>query len=642
MSSSSNKKTKIFLAGSTGYVGGRLLHRLENAKREVRCLTRSLSSLQRYKNSSHVEIVQGDVLDKKSLLKALDGIDVAFYLVHAMGAKNNFEEIEHQGAKNFGEACEEKGVKRIIYLGGLGERRAKLSPHLRSRHHVGDLLREKAASAQVIEFQASIIIGSGSLSFEMIRALCERLPVMITPLWVWTEAQPIAIDDVLLFLEKAIDIAIEDDPIFEIGGSNRSSYAGIMEEYARQKKYHRFFLPVPVLTPYLSSLWLGLVTPLYARVGRKLVESAIFPTIVTEDRANGVFGVQPMGIEEAIQKAIEQEEKKHWESRWVDSHSAAGIKEKRVSPDKRDLKASLICFVDAPPSQAFAPIKRIGGVSGWYYGNVLWKIRGFLDQLVGGVGFRRMRRDAENIFVGDVVDFWRVEAYEPNKRLRLLAEMKLPGYAWLEFCVEGCSEASWIRQDVIYKPSGFFGTLYWYLLYPFHWFIFRGMLKRIGEAVRREKKEEQKDPLLHTFVHWSRIPAAPEKVFAWHEEPDAFSRLQPPWVKIQEVKRTGPLSSNPRVTLEQTVGLFSFRWELDHENYVAGKEFTDVMMKGPFQEWKHRHHVLPDEEGGSFLIDTITYKIPGGYIGSFLCNRWIERQLRKTFEYRHRSMQKMD
>ncbi|WP_068468101.1 SDR family oxidoreductase [Candidatus Protochlamydia phocaeensis] len=480
-----NKKA-ILLTGATGYIGGRLLKLLEKENNDLRCLVREPHNLAG-RLDPRTRLVKGNVLDKDSLLGAMQGIEIAYYLVHSMGADKNFQEQDKQGAIYFAEAASACGVKKIIYLGGLGDSsRQPLSSHLESRQEVGECLRASAQGVQVLEFRASIVIGAGSLSFEMIRALCERLPILITPKWVWTLAQPISIQDVLVYLRKAIDIEMVGHQIFEIGGKDQVSYGGIMMGYIHQRGLHRWLVPVPVLTPRLSSLWLGLVTPLYARVGRKLIESAKYPTVVTDDRAERLFQVHPMGIKEAIALALEEEDRQLRETHWADALSSSGVQPvwSGVRFGNRIIDMRSI-HTSASPEDAFTPIRRLGGKAGWYYGNILWRIRGFLDLLVGGVGLRRGRRDPNQLRVGDFLDFWRVEAIEPNHRLLLKAEMKLPGRAWLEFIVEPTSHGSLIRQSAIFDPVGLGGLLYWYVLYPIHHFIFIGMLKGIAKEAEK-------------------------------------------------------------------------------------------------------------------------------------------------------------
>lgn len=470
---------RVLLTGATGYVGGRLLPLLAD-KYEVRCMTRRPDDL-RSEVGDQAEIVYGDVLKPESLDEALAGVHTAFYFVHSMGSAHDFEEQDREAARNFATAAKQAGVQRIIYLGGLGSRDKNLSKHLRSRQEAGDILR--STGVEVLEFRASIVIGSGSLSFEMIRALVQRLPVMICPKWVNVLAQPIAIEDVLAYLLEAVDLAAGDSRIFEIGGPDQVSYGQIMKEYARQRGLRRLMIPVPLLTPYLSSLWLGFVTPLYARVGRKLVESLRNPTLVSNNLALTTFQVEPRSLEESIHRAMVNEDQEFAQTRWSDSLSSGGRPKSwgGVRFGSR-LVDSRTVDVDVSPKEAFAPIQRIGGKTGWYYGNWLWKTRGFLDLLVGGVGVRRGRPHPVNLHVGDTLDFWRVEEFDPDHVLRLRAEMKVPGRAWLEFEVTPAEQGATIRQTAIFDPVGLFGLAYWYALYPLHQFVFGGMLRNVARA----------------------------------------------------------------------------------------------------------------------------------------------------------------
>ena len=470
----------VLLTGGTGYIGGRLLPLLEHRGLRLRCLARHPENLCP-RVAVTTEIIAGDVLAPESLTAAFKDVEMAYYLIHSMGTARDFERDDRQAAANFAAAARQAGVRRTIYLGGLGNSEHGLSDHLRSRQETGELLR--ASGLQVIEFRASIIIGSGSLSFELIRALVERLPVMVCPKWVATPAQPIAVDDVLDYLLAALDLPYSDSRTFEIGGPDQVCYGDIMCEYARQRGLTRIMIPVPVLTPYLSSLWLGLVTPVYARIGRKLVEGLRNPTVVEDPSARGAFQIRPRGLREAIARAMRNEDRQYAETRWSDAFSSSGLEPRwgGVRFGSRIID-SRTATVSAPPKAAFAAIQRIGGKTGWYCGNWLWRLRGMLDLLIGGVGLRRGRRDPVDLRVGDAVDFWRVEAFEPDHLLRLQAEMRLPGRAWLEFEVTPASDDSTIRQTAIFDPLGLFGLVYWYALYPLHRLIFTGMLEALARA----------------------------------------------------------------------------------------------------------------------------------------------------------------
>ncbi len=467
----------IALTGATGYVGGRLLHALEARGARVRCLSRRPEYLEA-RVAPGTEVVLGDMLRPETLRPALEGVETAYYLVHSMGSGGSFAEADRTAAAAFGRAALAAGVRRIVYLGGLG--RGHLSEHLASRQEVGRILRE--SGVPTIEFRASIVIGSGSASFEMLRALVERLPVMVTPRWVGTRTQPIAIEDVLAYLVAALDYEPEGSEVFEIGGADVCSYLDLMHEYADRRGLRRHMVPVPVLTPRLSSLWLHLVTPVYAGIGRELVDSLRNETVVNDRRALEVFPVRPRASSEAVARALANEDNEIAETRWSDEALApspgyGGARYGSRLVDSRD------ATVPRPPAAAFAPIQRIGGDTGWYVGNELWQVRGALDVLVGGPGLRRGRRDPVRIQVGDTIDFWRVEGFEQDRLLRLVAEMKVPGRAWLQFEVEPDGEGgSTIRQTAIFDPAGIVGLAYWYALWPIHDYIFGGMLKRIAAA----------------------------------------------------------------------------------------------------------------------------------------------------------------
>lgn len=474
---------RILLTGATGYVGGRLLQAFEQRGEPVRCLTRHPENLET-RVAATTEVVRGDVLDPSTLPPALEGCRVAYYMVHSMSSAGNFVEQDRRAAEDFAAAAKQAGIERIVYLGGLGSGE-EMSSHLASRQEVGEVLR--SSGVQTIEFRASIIIGSGSLSFEMIRALVGRLPVMITPRWVRSKAQPISIEDVVDYLVEALDVDLDGSHVFQIGGADQASYREIMLEYARQRGLRRFMIPAPVLSPRVSGLWLGLVTPVYARIGRKLIESLKHDTVVNDFSAAETFSVRPRGLEASIARAMANEDHAFARTRWSDALSSSGgprhwggIQFGSRLVDSRTIR------VGVSPPKAFAPIRRIGGKVGWYYGDWLWRIRGFLDLLAGGPGMRRGRRDPEMTSPGETLDFWRVEAFEPDRLLRLQAEMKVPGRAWLQFEVDEVEGGSRIRQTALFDPLGAFGLAYWYALYPLHQLIFAGMLRNIAHAAEEE------------------------------------------------------------------------------------------------------------------------------------------------------------
>jgi len=474
----------ILLTGATGYVGGRLLRALEQSGRKIRCLTRHPETLLP-RVAPATTVAAGDVTDPESLRAAMEGVHTAYYLVHSMASRDRFEEEDRKAAVAFGSAAQRAGVKKIIYLGGLGSGKG-LSNHLRSRQDVGRILRE--SGTPTIEFRASIIIGSGSFSFEMVRALVERLPVMITPQWVKTPTQPIAIEDVIDYLLSALSLEIRESRIFEIGGSDRVSYQGLLREFARQRGLKRLMIPVPVLSPRLSSLWLGLVTPVFARIGRELVDGLRNETVVRDNSALQVFAIRPRGFRESIERALANEDREFAETRWSDAIFSGNFEKKwGVVQFGRRFVDSRMMHVASPPERAFRPIERLGGSTGWYYGNWLWTLRGLLDLAVGGVGMRRGRRDPEHALPGDTIDCWRVETIERGRLLRLAAEMRLPGRAWLQFELQPEGSGTQLRQTAIFDPLGLLGRLYWYLLFPVHQTLFQGMLRGIVKSAEEEK-----------------------------------------------------------------------------------------------------------------------------------------------------------
>jgi uncharacterized protein YbjT (DUF2867 family) len=417
----------------------------------------------------------------ETLASALAGVDTAYYLVHSMSAATPFARADRDAAEAFGRAALDAGLRRIVYLGGLGA--GRLSPHLASRQEVGQVLR--ASGVPTVEFRASIVIGSGSISFDMLRALVERLPAMVTPRWVESRAQPIAIEDVLDYLVAALDLEADGSRVYEIGGADAVTYRELMLEYARQRGLRRLLVPVPFLSPRLSSLWLALVTPVHAGIGRTLVESLRNDTIVHDTRALVDFPVRPRSVSAAIARALANEDRALAETRWSDEAVAPAqpYGGHRLGSRLVDTRTRT---VRRPPAAAFAPVQRIGGRVGWYYGRPLWALRGLLDALTGGPGLRRGRRDPVGVRVGDTIDFWRVEQFEPDRVLRLRAEMRLPGRAWLQFDVAPApGGASTLTQTAIFDPAGLAGLAYWYGLWPMHDRIFEGMARRIAEAAEQ-------------------------------------------------------------------------------------------------------------------------------------------------------------
>ena len=485
-------KRKVLVLGATGYIGSRLVPDLVANGHSVRCLVRDARKLSGKSWSADVETFQGDVLKRESLDKAFAGVDAVYYLVHSMASLDgSFEDLDRRAANNVADAAYENGVKRIIYLGGLGKRDDGQSTHLKSRHEVGDLLR--VSGVPVTEFRAAVIVGSGSLSFELIHHLVNRLPVMICPRWVYTRTQPIAVRDVLAYLASALDVEASAGRVIDIGGPEVLTYGAMMHTVAQALKLKRILLPVPVLTPRLSSYWVNLVTPIPARIARPLIEGLKHETVCEDFEGAKLFDISPTPFAEAVKRALSRVAAHEVESMWTGAatyHAHQPVDPSHLLEDHRTLK------VQAPAENLFAVISSIGGENGWYYGDWLWRIRGFIDKQIGGVGLRRGRRHPTTISVGEALDFWRVEEFVPEARLMLRAEMKLWGQAWLDLQVKSVSaNESVYLQTARFYPRGLLGLVYWYAVYPLHAFVFRGLARNIARraellaAANRPNKE---------------------------------------------------------------------------------------------------------------------------------------------------------
>ena len=426
----------------------------------------------------------GDVLRPDSLSDALHGVTVAYYLVHSLGAGSDFPERDVTAARRFGTAAKNAGVKRIIYLGGLGDPGKALSAHLRSRHETGEALRE--SGVPVTEFRAGVIVGSGSLSFEMIRYLTERVPVMICPRWVYTQIQPISVRTVLDYLVEALRVASSADRTIEIGGADVITYGEMLNFYAEVRGLRRWLVPVPVLTPKLSSYWVHFVTPIPAAIAGPLIAGLRNEIIVRDDTARRLFPtIQPLDYRTAVKLALEKLRADKVETAWSDALSTS---QANTTPVTLTTHEGMIIehrqiAVDAPAEAIFRAFTGLGGTRGWLYMNWAWRIRGALDRLCGGVGLRRGRRDADSLRVGEALDFWRVEALEPGHLMRLRAEMKVPGQAWLQFEVKAQDHdiRPLLTQTAFFAPKGLLGLVYWYALYPIHSRIFGGMIQKLAK-----------------------------------------------------------------------------------------------------------------------------------------------------------------
>lgn len=485
----------ILVTGATGYIGGRLVPRLLEAGYSVRCLARDPRKLAGRSWAAHprVEIVSGDVGDPHALFQAMSGCASAYYLVHSMmAAGGEYAHVDQTLARAFAQSAARTGLSRIVYLGGLGETGPGLSEHLASRREVERILA--AGPVPVTVFRAAMIIGSGSASFEILRYLVERLPVMITPRWVHTECQPIAVRNVLEYLVRCLDVPETANQTLDIGGPEVRSYRDIMQIMARNLGLsRRVILPVPVLTPRLSSAWIHLVTPLSHRIARPLAEGLRNRVVCRDDRAVRLMPERLLGIDEAITAALDRIAERRVETSWSDAGAVPG------DPDW----AGGTLFVDrrsasigASPATVFRSVCRVGGGHGYYAADWLWRLRGAMDRLAGGPGLRRGRRDPENVAYGEALDFWRVTDVVPERRLELRAEMKLPGQASLEFTIEPDGKGrSRLTQTARFQPRGLGGIAYWYAVLPLHGVVFAGMLEGIRAHAERSDDDRRALPL---------------------------------------------------------------------------------------------------------------------------------------------------
>ncbi|MCB0065061.1 MAG: SDR family oxidoreductase [Caldilineaceae bacterium] len=493
------KNKLILVTGATGYVGGRLVPRLLEAGHRVRLLVRG--GTQRLAGrpwQDEVEIIEGDVLKPDTLPPALANVDAAYYLIHSMGGSEKFRQRDHDAACNFSEAAAAAGVEQIIYLGGLGGKDQELSEHLQSRQETGVALR--SGGVPVTEFRAGMVVGSGSLSFEMLRSLVERIPVMICPKWAFNKTQPIAIRDVLSYLLAALETPESKGRIIEIGGPTMLTYADIFRRYAKIRNLPRFIIPVPVLSPFLSSYWVHWMTPVPVTIARPLIEGLLNDLVVTEDDAHELFpAIKPIAYETAVELAAKRVDANDIETVWSDARSSSrgDLPPVYLSQEQGMLFERRERLVDAPEKTVFEVFAGIGGRRGWPSYNWLWEIRGILDRAVGGPGMRRGRRHPDKLRVGDALDFWRVEAVEPNELILLHAEMKLPGHGWLRFRATPDAESGKTKlvQTAFFEPHGLLGLLYWYSVYPMHGFVFSSMIESLcHQAETRAQRSAATSP----------------------------------------------------------------------------------------------------------------------------------------------------
>ena len=486
-STSDQEAVKVLVTGVTGYIGGHLAPRLVAEGYHVNALARDPSRLEHKNWQDHVEVYKGDVLDPVTLAPALEGVSAAYYLIHSMQGNPDYRERDIQAARTFSEAVKQAGVKHIVYLGGLGDPTSELSRHLQSRQQTGDALR--SAGVPVTEFRAGMIVGSGSASFEMLRYLTERVPIMICPRWVFTRGQPISKDDTIDYLVAALDRPPESDGrIVEIGGRDILTYGEMMTAYARARGLRRFVIPVPVLTPRLSSYWVHLVTPISSDLAAPLIQGLRNELVVRDPSAAELFPeISPVDYATAIDRSLEPLQSDALDTYWREAAENNEQLNRFLPFTVREgmiIEARKI-VVNASPKQVFDAFTSLGGDQGWLYFNWAWRLRGALDRMIGGVGLRRGRPTGRQLQVGDKIDFWRVDAVEDNRLLRLRAEMKTPGNAWLQFSTRSIDDSKTeLKQVAYFAPKGLLGWIYWYAQYPLHAIMFSGILRRLKDRAQ--------------------------------------------------------------------------------------------------------------------------------------------------------------
>jgi len=477
----------ILVTGATGYVGGRLVPRLLEAGYRVRCMSRDPERLKGRSWRKQVEVVQGDALDKESILASMQGVSIAYYLIHGFQGDKLDAQRDMAAARNFAEASEEAGIERIIYLGELVDTTDYLSPYLRARHETGYILRWNGR-VPVTEFRAGMIVGSGSVLFEMIRYLSEREFLFICPRWFFSMAQPIAIRDVLSYLVEALETPESEGKMIEIGGADRLTYADMLFAYAKERGLKRFLIPTPFYAPRLSAYWIHMVTPIHWRIVLPLIEGLRAKLVVHDDLAKKLFPqIKPLDFQTATYLALRRVRIDRVETSWSDAlvTSAGDVKPYTFTVKEGLMIEKRQVMVELPPEPIFRAYTGLGGDRGWLYMDWAWEVRGWLDKLVGGVGLRRGRRHPDELWTGESLDFWRVEAIEPNRLMRLRAEMKVPGDAWLQFeSLPQEDGKTLLRVNAYFDVHGVIGLLYWYAMFPFHKFIFDGLTNRLASRAR--------------------------------------------------------------------------------------------------------------------------------------------------------------
>lgn len=628
----------IAVAGASGYVGGRLVPSLLSAGYRVRCLVRETRKARSrpWAEDKSIEIVECRLDDEGQTALPLTGCEAAYYLVHTMvSAGTNYARHDEALARTFGLAARRASVKRVIYLGGLGEVSAELSEHLASRRNVEAALR--CGGVPVTTLRAAMIIGAGSASFEILRYLVERLPIMITPRWVRTQSQPIAISDVIRYLTACLTTPETTGRDLDIGGTDVVTYDTLMRVMARQLGLRsRIVIPVRVLTPGLSSRWIHLITPIGHRLAKPLAEGLRNRLVCRNDDAAKLMPGERLSATQAIERALADHRTGRAPTSWTDAGPMPGDPEWAGGKDFVDRRERLVW---ATESQVFDVINRIGGRQGYYGAGALWRLRGWMDRLIGGPGLRRGRRDPDALRFGDTVDFWRVTGLEPPHRIELTAEMRLPGKATLEWTVEPRPGGrSLLVQTARFRPRGLLGLAYWWGVWPVHGIVFDDMIRgvsRMAEAKGPGTPTGRPTRGLRLIRREQIVPQDLTETFAFFSDARNLEALTPPWVGF-EIMTPMPVRMQAGTTIDYRIRIrgITTRWRTRITTWEPHERFIDVQTTGPYRWWHHEHRFEACEDG-TRIIDEVEYRAPLGWLTHRLL---VDRDVRRIFDYREHAM----
>jgi len=626
--------SRIAVAGASGYVGGRLVPALLEAGYRVRCLVRDARKIQArpWADAEGLEVVTCKIDNEVEAKAALDGCHAAYYLIHTMAsAGGSFAQRDERLATAFGNAARAAGVSRLVYLGGLGDESEDLSEHLKSRQDVETSLR--AGGVPLTSLRAAMIIGSGSASFEILRYLVERLPIMVTPRWVRTESQPIAIRDVIRYLVACLGVPETTGRTIDIGGPDILSYDRLMRLMAeRLGLRRRLVIPVGVLSPGLSSRWIHLVTPIGHHLARPLAEGLRNRLVCRDAEAVALMPGPLLSAEEAIASSLEEQRGGGAPTSWTDAGVMPGDPGWSGGAKFRDRRERLAW---ATPDAVVRSLGRIGGETGYFASNFLWRIRGALDRLVGGPGLRRGRRSRDVLRFGDAVDFWRVTGLDPGRRIELTAEMRLPGEAKLEWSLEPRPGGrTLVIQTATFRPKGLLGLVYWWAVWPLHAVVFNGMLRglcREAEAAGAGPPQARPSGQMSLVRREVTVPGTLDETFGFFSNPENLDRLTPPWVGFKTLTPMPiPMTVGQLIDYRIRIRGIPVRWRTEITEWDPPHRFVDVQLKGPYRWWHHEHRFEACDEG-TRIIDEVEYRAPFHWLSQPLV---VRRDVARIFDFR--------